>query len=78
MQTIFNPLCSSILSLCPVEIIIMLSVQLASAVDHYSYGLIFGFNTFLSLVLMTALTFTVADKHGLDLGIREQVHIHTL
>ena len=56
----------------------MLSVQLASAVDYGSYGLIFGFNTFLSLVLMTILTLIVADKHGLDLRIREQVHIHTL
>ena len=49
------------------------SIQLAYAVDHDSYGLIFGFNTFLSLVLMTALTLTVADEHGLDLDIRTQV-----
>ena len=49
------------------------SVQLAYAVDHDSYGLIFGFNTFLSLVLMTGLTLTVADEHGLDLDIRTQV-----
>ena len=53
------------------------SVQLAYAVDHDSYGLIFGFNTFLSLVLMTILTLTVADEHGLDLDIRTQVWIYS-
>ena len=49
------------------------SIQLAYAVDHDSYGLIFGFNTFLSLVIMTVFTLTVADEHGLDLDIRSQV-----
>ena len=49
------------------------SIQLAHAVDNNSYGLIFGFNTFLSLMLMTGLTFTVADEHGFDLDIRSQV-----
>ena len=49
------------------------SIQLAYAVDHDSYGLIFGFNTFMSLVIMTALTLTVADEHGLNLDIRTQV-----
>ena len=51
----------------------MFSVQLAHAVDHDSYALIFGFNTFIALLLMTGLTFVVADEHGLDLDIRKQV-----
>lgn len=54
----------------------MYSVQLAYAVDHDSYGLIFGFNTFISLILMTALTLAVADEHGFDLDIRSQVLCH--
>ena len=54
-------------------ILTLFSVQLAYAVDHNSYGLIFGFNTFLSLILMSLLTLAVADEHGFDLDIRSQV-----
>lgn len=50
-------------------------MQLAHAVDHDGYALIFGFNTFIALLLMTGLTFVVADEHGLDLDIRKQVLI---
>lgn len=49
------------------------STQLALRVEHSSYALIFGFNTFLALILQTILTLVVADKHGLDLPIRTQV-----
>ena len=55
---------------------VVCSVKLAHAVDNDSYGLIFGFNTFLSLLLMTGFTFTVADEHGFDLDIRSQVGWH--
>lgn len=49
------------------------STQLALRVDYNSYALIFGFNTFLALVLQTILTLIVADEHVLDLPIRTQV-----
>lgn len=41
--------------------------------DSTSYGLIFGWNTFLALFLQTILTFAVADKRGFSLPIRTQV-----
>ena len=49
------------------------STQLALKVEHNSYALIFGFNTFLALVLQTILTLIVADEHVLNLPIRTQV-----
>ena len=38
-----------------------------------SYGLVFGFNTFLALAFQTVLTMVVADDIGLALPPREQV-----
>ncbi len=49
------------------------STQLALQVDHKSYALIFGFNTFLALLLQTILTLVVADERGLALPIPTQV-----
>ena len=49
------------------------SSQLALRVKHNSYALIFGFNTFLALILFTIFTVVLSDEHGLHLGIREQV-----
>ena len=49
------------------------SAQLALQVDHKSYALIFGFNTFLALILQTILTLAVADEHGLALSVKKQV-----
>ena len=49
------------------------SAQLAYNVDHDSYALIFGFNTFIALLLQTFLTLAVSDEHGLNLDIRTQV-----
>lgn len=49
------------------------SAQLAYNVDHDSYALIFGFNTFIALLLQTFLTLAVSDEHGLNLDIRIQV-----
>ena len=50
--------------------------QLALNVNHESYAFIFGFNTFIALVMQSILTLVVADKQGLDLGVRTQVCIY--
>ncbi len=49
-------------------IIIMMfySSQLAISQNHESYGLIFGFNTFLALAMQTALTAIVNSWLGLN------------
>ncbi len=47
--------------------------QLALNVNHESYAFIFGFNTFIALVMQSILTLVVADQRGLDLGVRTQV-----
>ncbi|VDN87437.1 unnamed protein product [Brugia pahangi] len=44
--------------------------------DSASYGLVFGWNTFLALLLQTILTFAVADKHGFSLSIRTQFFVY--
>ena len=51
------------------------STQLAFRVEHSSYALIIGFNTFLALGLQTLLTLIVADEHVLNLPIRTQVSL---
>lgn len=38
-----------------------------------SFGLVFGFNTFVALLLQTILTIAVADERGFALDIRSQV-----
>ena len=47
--------------------------QLALNVNHESYAFIFGFNTFIALVMQSILTLVVADKRGLALEVRTQV-----
>lgn len=59
--------------LCCVVVFLVYSAQLALQVDHNSYALIFGFNTFLALILQTILTLVVADEIGLNLPIKTQV-----
>ncbi|VDN88684.1 unnamed protein product [Brugia pahangi] len=54
-------------------LITVASVNIAMQLDSASYGLVFGWNTFLALLLQTILTFAVADKHGFSLSIRTQV-----
>ena len=49
------------------------SFEIASHITQESYGLVFGFNTFLALLFQTILTATVADSAGLALDIRTQV-----
>ncbi|EFO16653.1 hypothetical protein LOAG_11851, partial [Loa loa] len=45
---------------------------IASELNSASYGFIFGFNTFVALLLETIITFAFADKYGFALPIREQ------
>ncbi|CAG9536410.1 unnamed protein product [Cercopithifilaria johnstoni] len=52
------------------------SVNIATQLDSASYGLIFGWDTFLALFLQTILTFAVADKHGFSLSIRTQFIVY--
>jgi thiamine transporter 2/3 len=49
------------------------SFEIASNISQDSYGLVFGFNTFLALAFQTVLTFVVADSAGLALNPRDQV-----
>ncbi|VDM41303.1 unnamed protein product [Toxocara canis] len=51
------------------------TANIAAQLDSASYGLVFGWNTFLALVLQTLLTVAVADKHGFALDIRTQVNL---
>ncbi|VDO39020.1 unnamed protein product [Onchocerca flexuosa] len=57
-------------------LITVASVNIATQLDSASYGLIFGWDTFLALFLQTILTIAVADKHGFSLSIRTQVFIY--
>lgn len=58
-------------------LITIASTQLAYAITHDSYALIFGINTFIALVLQSFLTLAVSDEHGLDLGIRTQFRVYS-
>ncbi|XP_023340838.1 thiamine transporter 1 [Eurytemora carolleeae] len=52
------------------------SFEIASHITQESYGLVFGFNTFLALLFQTILTATVADSAGLALDIRTQFVVY--
>ncbi|VDK67768.1 unnamed protein product [Litomosoides sigmodontis] len=49
------------------------STNIATELTAASYGLVFGSNTFVALLLQTILTLIVVDEHGLALDIRTQV-----
>lgn len=49
------------------------SSEVAKHLNKDSYGLIFGVNTFIALILQTILTMAVADEGGLAFTIRDQV-----
>ena len=51
------------------------SFEVARHICDDSYGLVFGFNTFLALFFQSILTFIVADDAGLALPPRSQVKI---
>ncbi|CAG2056973.1 unnamed protein product, partial [Timema podura] len=50
--------------------------EVAKEIREDSYGLIFGLNTFLALVLQTILTVVVAGGSGLALPAREQFLVY--
>src|SRR4051794_38402607 len=43
-----------------------------------SYGLVFGTNSFIALIMQSLLTFVVTDKRGLGLHVRQQYLIYSL
>lgn len=47
--------------------------NLARKMVSESYGLVFGLNSFVALVLQTVLTMVVVDKRGLGMSVRSQV-----
>ncbi|PZQ90898.1 MAG: hypothetical protein DI548_02895 [Flavobacterium johnsoniae] len=47
--------------------------NIALRLSSYSYGLIFGFNTFIALVLQSILTVVVVENIGFGLSIKPQV-----
>lgn len=49
------------------------SSEVAKGLKKKSYGLVFGINTFLALLLQTILTLVVVDKIGLSLEPKAQV-----
>uniref|UniRef100_A0A8R1TQM6 Uncharacterized protein n=1 Tax=Onchocerca volvulus TaxID=6282 RepID=A0A8R1TQM6_ONCVO len=57
-------------------LITVASVNIATQLDSASYGLIFGWNTFMALFLQTILTIVVTDKHGFSLPIRTQFIVY--
>ena len=58
-------------------LIAVASCEIASNIRNDSYGLAFGINTFVSLVLQALLTAVVVDKAGLGLDPRSQVRHET-
>ena len=56
------------------------SAEVAKGLKRETYGLIFGFNTFLALLFQSILTIAVSDGVGLALDPQTQASIrkHTL
>ncbi|XGW35205.1 hypothetical protein V3C99_018880 [Haemonchus contortus] len=52
------------------------STNIACQLTTETYGLVFGWNTFVAVVLQTALTLIVVDSHGLNLDIRTQFVVY--
>ncbi|KAM3715720.1 Folate-like transporter [Dirofilaria immitis] len=50
--------------------------NLARKMIGESYGLIFGLNSFIALLLQVLLTIIVSDQHGLHLSVREQFLVY--
>eukprot|EP00095_Tigriopus_kingsejongensis_P007313 maker-scaffold431_size173393-snap-gene-0.28 protein:Tk07313 transcript:maker-scaffold431_size173393-snap-gene-0.28-mRNA-1 annotation:"hypothetical protein DAPPUDRAFT_59074" len=61
---------------CYQMLITVASYEIASRIKDDSYGLIFGFNTFLALLFQTVLTVVVADDVGLALPPRIQFVVY--
>lgn len=58
-------------------IITVASFEIASNISQNSYGLVFGFNTFLALGFQTILTTVVADSVGLALPPKQQFEVYS-
>ncbi|KHJ99544.1 reduced folate carrier [Oesophagostomum dentatum] len=52
------------------------SCNIATELTASNYGLVFGWNTFVAVVLQTFLTFIVTDSRGLNLDIRTQFVVY--
>lgn len=50
--------------------------QVAVHLSSRCYGLVFGLNTFMALLLETIMTVIVVDKHGLNLDVRTQFAVY--
>jgi thiamine transporter 2/3 len=55
---------------------LFVSSEVAQRISEDSYGLIFGINTFLALLVQTILTLIVADDVGLSLDERSQFVVY--
>lgn len=60
------------------NIFIYFSCEVAKNIPADSYALVFGVNTFMSLLLQTCLTIVVNSPAGLMLDIRSQVNLLTI
>ncbi|KHJ99543.1 reduced folate carrier [Oesophagostomum dentatum] len=54
------------------------SCNIATELTSTNYGLVFGWNTFVAVVLQTLLTLLVADSHGFNLNMRTQFVVYGL
>ncbi|VDM80523.1 unnamed protein product [Strongylus vulgaris] len=55
----------------------ILRFNLAHSLETASYGLVFGLNTFVALVLQSLLTLVVTSSFGLALSIRPQFVVYS-
>ncbi|XP_029640815.1 thiamine transporter 1-like isoform X2 [Octopus sinensis] len=69
-------MCYIIIRISYHTVLTIATYQIATFLDTQSYALVFGFNTFLALVLETILTIIVVDKRGLNLDIRTQFIVY--
>ncbi|RCN34982.1 reduced folate carrier [Ancylostoma caninum] len=54
------------------------SCNIAIELTSTNYGLVFGWNTFVAVLLQTLLTLVVADSHGLNLDMRTQFVVYSM
>ncbi|VDM78781.1 unnamed protein product [Strongylus vulgaris] len=52
--------------------------NIATELSSANYGLVFGWNTFVAVVLQTLLTLLVVDSHGFNLKMRTQFVVYAL
>lgn len=57
-------------------ILFISSAEVAQVISEDSYGLVFGVNTFVALVLQTILTLIVSDRKGLELKEADQFLVY--